>query len=143
MSEGGATNIIRRLALRNWNKDSLLRAWFDHFDDDRNGFLDEKDEFFAACDEITSHSDPQQLWEHLDSDKTGYVSLREISEDDASLWFDFKAWCAATFSGPMKDMLVQISGTSTEEERLLQKQNARSKLFGLRTPDGSRNRGAR
>ena len=22
----------------------------------------------------------QQLWEHLDSDKTGYVSLREISE---------------------------------------------------------------
>ncbi|CAJ1400637.1 unnamed protein product [Effrenium voratum] len=131
MSEGGATNIIR-IALRNWNKDSLLRAWFDHFDDDRNGFL-EKDEFFAACDEITSHSDPQQLWEHLDSDKTGYVSLREISEDDASLWFDFKAWCAATFSGP-KDMLVQISGTSTEEERLLQKQNARSKLFGLRSP---------
>lgn len=120
------TNAIR-FALRNWDKDSLLRAWFDHFDDDRNGFL-EKDDFLLVSDQIT-RSDPYELWAALDYDKTGYVSLREISEEDARLWFDFKAWSGANFSG-LRDMMVRILGTGAEER----KPKTRSKLFGFRPP---------
>lgn len=124
------TNAIR-FALRNWDKDSLLRAWFDHFDDDRNGFL-EKDDFLLVSDQIT-RSDPYELWAALDYDKTGYVSLREISEEDARLWFDFKAWSGANFSG-LRDMMVQILGTGAEER----KPKTRSKLFGFRGPARAR-----
>lgn len=122
------TNAIR-FALRKWDEDSLLRAWFDHFDDDRNGFL-EKDDFLLVSDQIT-RGDPYELWANLDYDKTGYVSLREISEEDARLWFDFKAWCGSTFNGT-KDMMLQILGTGAEEQR--QKPNTRRKLFGFRGP---------
>lgn len=118
-----------------------------------------------------------ELWANLDYDKTGYVSLREISEactltsavhkranspklfeadseEDARLWFDFKAWCGSTFNGTFlncrrsfggfvlrllwafrytfslqslrKDMMLQILGTGAEEQR--QKPNTRSVL---------------
>lgn len=127
------TNAIR-FALRNWDKDSLLRAWFDHFDDDRNGFL-EKDDFLLVSDQIT-RSDPYELWAALDYDKTGYVSLREISEEDARLWFDFKAWCGANFSG-LKDMMMQILGADAEAEQR-KKPKTRSKLFGVRGPARAR-----
>eukprot|EP00438_Fugacium_kawagutii_P020725 Skav225281 [mRNA] locus=scaffold4099:214090:235123:+ [translate_table: standard] len=40
----------------------------------------EKDDFLLVSDQIT-RSDPYELWAALDYDKTGYVSLREISEE--------------------------------------------------------------
>jgi len=127
--DAAGTQIIR-ICLRSWNRDSLLRAWFDHFDDDRNGFL-EYDEFNAVADRI-AHPNPYQLWQQLDSDRTGYVSLRDISEDDAQLWFEFRTFCGANFKSA-KDMMVQILGINSEEERKEQKQISRSKLFGLRS----------
>eukprot|EP00439_Symbiodinium_sp_Y106_P032978 s2136_g3.t4 len=99
-------------------------------DDDRNGFL-EYDEFNAVADRI-AHPNPYQLWQQLDSDRTGYVSLRDISEDDAQLWFEFRTFCGANFKSA-KDMMVQILGINSEEERKEQKQISRSKLFGLRS----------
>ncbi|CAE7798374.1 unnamed protein product [Symbiodinium sp. CCMP2592] len=92
-------------------------------DDDRNGFL-EYDEFNAVADRI-AHPNPYQLWQQLDSDRTGYVSLRDISEDDAQLWFEFRTFCGANFKSA-KDMMVQILGINSEEERKEQKQISRS-----------------
>lgn len=61
---------------------NFVRAWREGLDRDHNGVLDYK-EFFTACKDVGYGGLPRELWEALDIDQSGAVSLWEIDAPTA------------------------------------------------------------
>ena len=82
-------------------KEEILRFWFDYYDDDKNGFLDER-EFFQLCNTVNENGgdpffkgnfckrtedDPNP---YLKNSKKGHSAKRMISDDVTKIDFDFQ-----------------------------------------------------
>jgi len=121
------TNALRSLMVEKEN--SILRAWFKYFDLQFTGLLD-KQTFLNGLDLVDYSGSIEELWYELDSEQTGCVSLRELSEEDAELWRGFRKWCGVRFLGAA-DMLGQMLGKADAVEPHTQAMR-RSTIFGFR-----------
>jgi len=63
---------------------TIVRAWREGLDTDRNGILDWK-EFQRACADVGYPGSRRALWNELDVDRSGGVSLKEIDEPVAHM----------------------------------------------------------
>jgi len=87
---------------------SSLRAWLRHFDvnnDQRISFY----EFTHGMRSMGYVGDARSLFEHLDADHSGELSLEEIDFMQASLWRQFRSWCVHHFQS-VHDMLQTLGG---------------------------------
>jgi len=85
---------------------SSLRAWLRHFD--RNN--DQKitlSEFLRGMRSLAYPGDATWMFEQIDKDGSGELSLDEIDSHLASIWRRFRAWSVAVFQGP-REMLLQL-----------------------------------
>ena len=74
-------NGFRRMLLHRYG--SIINAW-KHLDDDNNGRLSYA-EFCKACREVGYFTNVRKLWNSLDDDKTGFITLNELDFSGNSL----------------------------------------------------------
>lgn len=91
-----------------------LQAWFSFFDKNHNGTID-FEEFSSAMKTLQFHGNMQALWDELDADGSGEITLEELDADQAKLWSCFKSWCGRKFKSP-KDMILQIKQAGTPQD---------------------------
>ena len=87
---------------------SPLRAWLQHFD--RNG--DDRISWREFCDglkELNYEGDIVKLWNEIDEDGSGEITLEEIDQESNEVWLSFRRWCAMTFQNG-RDMLQMLTG---------------------------------
>jgi len=75
---------------------NFVRAWREGLDRDRNGRLDQK-EFTRAVKDLGFAGNSRELWEELDLNGNGWVSLWELDEATAVLLQEFKASAEAAY----------------------------------------------
>merc|ERR1719440_1863799 len=84
-----------------------LKAWLHHFD--TNG--DEKisyDEFVDGLRRMNFEGNVIELWNDIDEDGSGEITLDEIDTDAFDLWSSFRRWSALTFESS-RDMFDKLS----------------------------------
>lgn len=88
-------------------KGCALLAWLHHFDKNSDGKID-YEEFRCALTEMEFHGDIQNLFNEIDCDSSGVLTLSEIDSWSADLWNSFRRWCASTFASA-EDMMLKLS----------------------------------
>merc|ERR1719159_2371950 len=78
------------------SSDLSLRAWLHHFDRDGNARISYP-EFLDGMTRMGYEGNILELWNDIDEDGSGEISLEEIDADAFDLWHSFQRWCALTF----------------------------------------------
>eukprot|EP00445_Apocalathium_hangoei_P077311 CAMPEP_0204191908 /NCGR_PEP_ID=MMETSP0361-20130328/60441_1 /ASSEMBLY_ACC=CAM_ASM_000343 /TAXON_ID=268821 /ORGANISM="Scrippsiella Hangoei, Strain SHTV-5" /LENGTH=742 /DNA_ID=CAMNT_0051152923 /DNA_START=20 /DNA_END=2245 /DNA_ORIENTATION=+ len=76
-----------------------LVAFNRYFDTNSDHRVD-REEFVKGLKKMGHEGASEALFDDLDRDKSGYITLNEIDYMSADLWACFKAWCCTTFSSP-------------------------------------------
>eukprot|EP00913_Durusdinium_trenchii_P011210 g10528.t1 len=79
---------------------TILRAWLKIFDPEYK-FHITSDVFCMGMEKSGYAGDVYLLFQRLDTDNSGKLTLDEIDEDTAKLWLTFKQWCVTTFESPL------------------------------------------
>mmetsp|Transcript_130469 Transcript_130469/g.230586 ORF Transcript_130469/g.230586 Transcript_130469/m.230586 type:complete len:766 (-) Transcript_130469:9-2306(-) len=87
---------------------SCLRAWLHHFDTNNDQKIS-LHEFMRGMRGLNFSGDPRGIFDSLDVDGSGELSLEEIDAMQASVWKTFAKWCVGNFDGP-GDMIQQLAG---------------------------------
>mmetsp|Transcript_99173 Transcript_99173/g.190426 ORF Transcript_99173/g.190426 Transcript_99173/m.190426 type:complete len:767 (+) Transcript_99173:71-2371(+) len=87
---------------------SCLRAWLHHFDTNNDQKIS-LHEFMRGMRGLNFAGDPRGIFETLDADGSGELSLEEIDSMQAGVWKTFTKWCVGNFDGP-GDMIQQLAG---------------------------------
>jgi len=87
---------------------SSLRAWLHHFDTNNDQKIS-LHEFMRGMRGLNFAGDPRGIFETLDADGSGELSLEEIDSMQAGVWKTFTKWCVGNFDGP-GDMIQQLAG---------------------------------
>jgi len=86
---------------------STLRAWLLHFDRNHEQKIS-LTEFTRGMRKLGYPGDVSAVFNTLDVDQSGEISLEEVDAFAATLWRNFRAWCVASFESP-QDMLMKMS----------------------------------
>eukprot|EP00928_Gymnodinium_smaydae_P004429 TRINITY_DN11509_c0_g1_i1.p1 TRINITY_DN11509_c0_g1~~TRINITY_DN11509_c0_g1_i1.p1 ORF type:complete len:772 (+),score=141.79 TRINITY_DN11509_c0_g1_i1:127-2442(+) len=95
----------------NLKEGSSLRAWVKFFDVNNDQRITPS-EFYRGMRTLGYKGDPTALFEVLDEDGSGELSLDELDSGQAQLWTRFRAWCTEKFEGSA-EMIAALAG---EEE---------------------------
>lgn len=87
---------------------SPLRAWLWHFDADHDHRITQM-EFARILRHLGYPRDPAVAFAALDDDRSGELSLQELDPVQASLWREFRDWCAKTFEGSSHMVQTTVS----------------------------------
>mmetsp|Transcript_7709 Transcript_7709/g.16945 ORF Transcript_7709/g.16945 Transcript_7709/m.16945 type:complete len:721 (-) Transcript_7709:15-2177(-) len=98
---------------------SPLRAWLRSFD----GGQDHKiglPEFVRGMRRLEHPGDPTAIFNVLDPQHLGEISLEDVDRQAASLWNHFRAWCSALFEGTRAMVLTlsQDHQANAQKERV-------------------------
>merc|ERR1719456_996984 len=85
-----------------------VRAWLKHFDQDNNGKI-EFEEFCIGMQKLNFSGDVVALWNDIDADGSGELTLDEIDAESADTFMSFRRWCCHLFAGS-KDMVTTMAG---------------------------------
>jgi len=86
---------------------TILRAWIKNFDPEYKLHIT-TDQFCMGMEEMGYCGDVYLLFQRLDVDNSGKLTLDEIDEETARLWLCFKQWCVTNFDSPL-DMVYKLS----------------------------------
>jgi len=86
---------------------STLRAWLHNFDGGHDHKIGLQD-FMQGMRRLQHPGDAAVIFQILDSQRFGEISLEEVDSEAALLWNHFRAWCSALFDGTRE--MVQIIG---------------------------------
>eukprot|EP00747_Dinoflagellata_sp_TGD_P095898 gnl/TRDRNA2_/TRDRNA2_166648_c0_seq1.p1 gnl/TRDRNA2_/TRDRNA2_166648_c0~~gnl/TRDRNA2_/TRDRNA2_166648_c0_seq1.p1 ORF type:complete len:801 (-),score=144.13 gnl/TRDRNA2_/TRDRNA2_166648_c0_seq1:54-2456(-) len=89
---------------------SSLRAWMKHFDMNNDAKIS-LSEFTRGLRKMNFTGDATVIFNILDRDRSGEISLDEIHVAQAKLWRRFCHWCVQTFQGP-REMLLSLCGST-------------------------------
>mmetsp|Transcript_31720 Transcript_31720/g.91082 ORF Transcript_31720/g.91082 Transcript_31720/m.91082 type:complete len:752 (+) Transcript_31720:136-2391(+) len=107
------------LELREFLNESVgspLRAWLWHFDADHDHRITAM-EFARVLRHLGYPKDPAVAFAALDDDRSGELSLQELDPDQATLWRQFRDWCAKTFEGSSHMVQTLISHWMSKKGR--------------------------
>jgi Ca2+-binding EF-hand superfamily protein len=76
----GAATLGDFIALLNRKFGNTARAWRQHLDADGNGRLS-RNEFYMGCRGLSYNGNVKKLWNELDDDGSGFISLAEIDPE--------------------------------------------------------------
>eukprot|EP00933_Yihiella_yeosuensis_P055633 TRINITY_DN5447_c0_g1_i4.p1 TRINITY_DN5447_c0_g1~~TRINITY_DN5447_c0_g1_i4.p1 ORF type:complete len:774 (+),score=163.57 TRINITY_DN5447_c0_g1_i4:112-2433(+) len=95
---------------------SVLRAWCKHFDQDNDQKITSS-EFMRAMRNIGFKGDSAYLFERIDGDRSGELSLEEICPRTAELWRHFRNWCVVNFED-VQDFLKRLGAPEVKHEKI-------------------------
>jgi len=75
---------------------TIARAWRMAFDEDDNGLIDAR-EFVSACRQISFVGNMRSLWNNLDIDQSGFITLAELDVEAAQAFEKFRVRCVQNF----------------------------------------------
>eukprot|EP00929_Paragymnodinium_shiwhaense_P047600 TRINITY_DN24136_c0_g2_i1.p1 TRINITY_DN24136_c0_g2~~TRINITY_DN24136_c0_g2_i1.p1 ORF type:complete len:804 (+),score=204.67 TRINITY_DN24136_c0_g2_i1:185-2596(+) len=85
---------------------SSLKVWFRHFDKDRNGRID-RAEYRTGMQSLIPEKNMEDIFDHIDIDGSGDLTLEEIDEQEAFVWDHFRMWCGCRFTSA-RDLIRQL-----------------------------------
>merc|ERR1712217_238323 len=123
---------------------SFFNAWRKHLDVDQNGFVTQKD-FSEACRQLGIQK-VKQLWNAIDKDGNGQISLIELDAETASAFGEFESLLVekyghtkegwrAVFVDPASDCTRCLKETFVQKCRELGYSGDAGRLFTLVRPD--------
>jgi len=83
-----------------------LRTWLRYFDTNHDQRISLK-EFQRGMEQLKFAGDSKPIFNMLDTDQSGELSLNEIDNASADLWLRFRKWCVETFQSP-RDFMLNI-----------------------------------
>jgi len=87
---------------------NVLPAWLRWFDPDGDGMVTLK-EFSEGMRKCGYDKDCKELFEAIDEDESGFLTLYEVDLGVADLWAAFRSWAATTFQST-DDMVTKLRG---------------------------------
>jgi len=114
MSPQQAAAAANLRALLEEKEGSSLRAWLRYFDRN-NDRRTTKHEMYGALDQLECQEEVLALFEILDGDKSGELTLDEIDPSQADLWNRFIEWSVKNF-GSAADMVYGLNDSPDVEE---------------------------
>ncbi len=101
----GAKNLKGFKSLLKRRYGNLWRAWRTGMDNDSNKRLSFV-EFCQCCRSVGYFGNIKELWNEMDDDKSGFISLNEIDTEIYQLIADFKVRCHEVYGSMMEAWLV-------------------------------------
>mmetsp|Transcript_51634 Transcript_51634/g.92747 ORF Transcript_51634/g.92747 Transcript_51634/m.92747 type:complete len:807 (-) Transcript_51634:50-2470(-) len=115
---------------------SAAHAWFKIFDVEQVGMI-EKERFHDSMEKLAFPGNPGDLWQELDHENTGVISLKEIHKEDGIAFQTFRIWCGVRFESTT-DMLSKLLGIKTDLDPSVERERfKRSSIFGVRSMPAS------
>jgi len=92
-----------------------LIAWVQYFDRNNDRKVSQ-DESIGGMKEMGFEGDAANLFQKLDEDESGFLTISEISPSSSDLWASFQHWAGKTFFSE-EDMIEKLSGRKFAEKR--------------------------
>merc|ERR550537_300683 len=116
MIRHGTQEAIRKVFIE--KEGSSLKAWLRHFD--KNG--DDKiefDEFCIGLETLNFRGDVVALWNDMDEDKSGEITLEEIDQESSDIWRSFRRWAATAFTSS-REMIANLNSNGSNKVTAVQ-----------------------
>ncbi|CAE7184345.1 unnamed protein product, partial [Symbiodinium necroappetens] len=108
-----AKAIVKKFLTR--KEGSVLRAWVQRLDPDCERQVSQQ-QFLRYLRDAKYPEDPTALFEGLDEDGGGELSLQDLDEEDGSLYWNFQEFCVLKFRKGVEDFMRSMGSSNAWEQ---------------------------